>query len=424
MSNRYKYPLRVVYEGRTDGVTHGSWALVNARLLPYLERQPGLAVWGVDPGGAPDLGAGPADVWLSHYYPGLEPARTFVPPTTEGRRWVVWVAWERGPVPLGWEDAWRAGGVAEVWACSAHTRRLVLASTGLDPARVRVVPYGVDPRVFAPRGATWPKESDAFRVLYVGGAIPRKGFDLVVEAYGRAFREGEGARLVLKLQGLRSFYRDAPPMPTPGRGDVQVLDGDAYDDEQMAALYRSVDVVCQPYRDEGFCLPLLEAAATGKPVVYPAHGPAPEYLSPDAGIAVPVRGGEPAVDDLARALRFLWRHPGQRTALGLAGVADAALLDWGAVAGRVAEALARVAGDGRPGDAFSPPASGAGESARRAGRGQVGGVDPQGVGQHPHPDAVDPERYPVALDHHVGEEQEQPGQDEQNRHGLPDEEDG
>ena len=303
MPPRAERPLSVVYEGRTDGLTHGSWALVNRRLLPRLEAVAGLRVLPVLPGGTPEGEGAPHDVWLSHYYPGLEPHRVFAPPTTGTRRWVCWVAWEAGPAPMHWEDAWRAGRVDEVWACSAHARRLLLASTRLDPARVRVMPYGVDTALFRPDGPLLPKDAEAFRVLYVGGAVPRKGFDLAVDAYDRAFQGDEGTRLVLKLQGLRSFYREAPPMARPRRIlDTQIIDSDAYTDEQMAMLYRSVDIVCQPYRAEGFCLPLLEAwprracrwctPPTGRPRSTSTRAPASP--SPSAG---------------ASRTRRTWRRP-------------------------------------------------------------------------------------------------------------------
>ena len=354
MPARREEPLHVAYEGRTDGITHGSWALVNRRLRPALEARAGLAVHACDPGQEP-LCPGPWDVWLSHYYPGLEPGRAFILPPAGARRWVAWVAWEHGPVPMHWEDAWRAGRVAEVWACSEHTRRLLLASTSLDPAKVRVVAYGVDTALFNPEGPTWDLQTEAFRVLYVGGAVPRKGFDLVVEAFDRAFRPEDGARLVLKLQGLRSFYRNEPPAEAPGRPDVQVLGADDYTDEQMAMLYRSVDVVCQPYRAEGFCLPALEAMASGRVVVYPAHGPVPEYAAQDVGaISVPVFGGEPAVDSLARALRWLWRDGETRAHMAKQARNVSLGLDWTHVAEGIEEKLREVvAGSG---DAFTPPA--------------------------------------------------------------------
>jgi glycosyltransferase involved in cell wall biosynthesis len=344
-------PLRVVYEGRTDGVRYGSWALVNQRLLGALLAVPAVDVEVVDPGQEPSGDAPVPDVWLSHFYPGLEPLRCWVPPLpvlgAGGPPWVPWVAWEHGRPPLDWTDAWALGRPAEVWACSEHARRLLLAGSDLDPARVRAVPYGVDTGLFAPEGPRWRTrraERGVFRVLYVGGAVARKGADLALEAYCRAFLPDEPTRLVLKIQGLRSFYESAPAIGAPdGRTDWGLLTSDDYTDAQMAGLYRSVDVVLQPYRAEGFCLPLLEAMACGVPVVYPAHGPAPEYVPEGAGICVGSAHRVADPDALARALRWLWRHPDERARMGRIGRAAALGLSWERRAQVIVAALREVA---------------------------------------------------------------------------------
>ena len=46
-----------------------------------------------------------------------------------------------------------------------------------------------------------------FRLLFVGGTIYRKGIDLLLAAFSRAFRPGDGVGLVIKEMGAKSFYR-------------------------------------------------------------------------------------------------------------------------------------------------------------------------------------------------------------------------
>jgi glycosyltransferase involved in cell wall biosynthesis len=351
---RPRPPLRVGWEGHYDGRAQGSWALVNARLLPVLRDVAGLQVDAYDPvPGVVEADPG-YGVWVTHYYPPLAGHDAWPLPPTNARRWVCWVAWEHGPVPPAWEEAWRLGGVAEVWVPSEHARRLVLGSTALQPARVRVVPYGVDTEVFHPEAAPWPRDSEAFRVLYVGGPLWRKGVDLAIEAYDRAFSPSDPVRLILKLQGADTFYRDAPAVRPPKR-PYQVVKRDDLSDAEMAGLMTACDVLVAPYRAEGFCLPVLEAMACGLPVVHPAHGPAPEYTGGGvATIAVPLDGGEPDVMALARALRWLWKHPEERARMGEQARSVALGLDWRHVAQGVAERLAVVARS--TGDAFTRPA--------------------------------------------------------------------
>ena len=60
------------------------------------------------------------------------------------------------------------------------------------------------------------------------------------------------------------------------------LDADL-SDEDMAALYRACDVLVHPYRGEGFAMPVLEAMASGLPVIHTAGGPTDEFCPPQAG---------------------------------------------------------------------------------------------------------------------------------------------
>ena len=91
------------------------------------------------------------------------------------------------------------------------------------------------------------------------------------------------------------------------------LDADLADAE-MAALYRACDVLVHPYRGEGFAMPVLEAMASGLPVIHTAGGPTDEFCPPQAGWRIraqrraharrprrPLRDDRRAVDARARS---------------------------------------------------------------------------------------------------------------------------
>ncbi len=99
-------------------------------------------------------------------------------------------------------------------------------------------------------------------------------------------------------------------------------------DEQMAGLYRACDVVVQPYRGEGFCLPAAEAMASGKPLIVTGRGPVLDYATDETAYlltstVVPFdskRVGEvetvdtpfwasPNQDMLRLLLRHVYEHP-------------------------------------------------------------------------------------------------------------------
>jgi glycosyltransferase involved in cell wall biosynthesis len=114
-----------------------------------------------------------------------------------------------------------------------------------------------------------------------------------------------------------------------GAGDAVLLLG-VVDEPRLRALYRSAEALVYPSRYEGFGLPVLEAMASGTPVIASNAASIPEVLG-DAGILVDpgdtrgwsraiaqVAGDEPrrremTAAGLARAARFTWRRTAQIT---------------------------------------------------------------------------------------------------------------
>src|SRR5206468_11339578 len=114
-----------------------------------------------------------------------------------------------------------------------------------------------------------------------------------LRAYDGAFTADDDVCLVVKAFGIHTIYRGSEGLALveafrarPGTPELIVLDEDV-PFEQMPALYRAADVLVQPYRGEGFCLPALEALACGVPVVVTAGGPTDEFTSADCAWHVP-----------------------------------------------------------------------------------------------------------------------------------------
>ncbi|HEY4441411.1 MAG TPA: glycosyltransferase family 4 protein, partial [Candidatus Elarobacter sp.] len=250
---------------------------------------------------------------------------------------------------------------------STYCRQLFL-DAGFDPERIAVVPNGVDPQLFDAERSVAPfplPTQKPFRFLFVGGALPRKGIDVLLAAYRRAFTRADETTLVLKLFGTRSFYQlDAAFVAAlrafvadPSAPELVVLDDDVTD-EEMVRLYRSCDALAFPYRGEGFGLPMLEAMACGLPVIATAGGAADDFLDGDVAYRVPAsrvplqgefRGEalagegwwlEANVDDLAATLRHVAAHPDEARAKGARGAERAhAAWTWEHAAAIAAERL-------------------------------------------------------------------------------------
>ena len=164
-----------------------------------------------------------------------------------------------------------------------------------------------NPHHAAPRDAT----SDV--VLFVGRLTVCKGLFDLVEAWTRVRRARPNARLRLAGEGPAGpAVRDA--LRSVGEaGSVQWMGW--LHDAALARAYASARVVVLPSREEGAPLAVIDALASGVPVVATDTGRVSELVG-DAGVVVPV--GAP--EALARGLVQLLVDPG-RGNLGPARVA-------------------------------------------------------------------------------------------------------
>ncbi|HEX4613968.1 MAG TPA: glycosyltransferase family 4 protein, partial [Urbifossiella sp.] len=286
---------RIVWEGGV--ATVHSYAQVNREVCARLvARGHDVSVRPVGPADGADIPAaladrigrplpGPADVWVRHRWP----PDLSAPP--EGR-FVLVQPWEYGSLPREWAAAARDR-AAEVWAYSRAVRDCYLAA-GVPADRVHVVPLGVDPARFRPDAAPLPLPTrKGFKFLFVGGTIARKGFDVLLAAYGRAFTAADNVALVVKDVGTTSFYagqtggdRVAAFRARAGAPEVVYLPEPLAAD-RMPGLYAACDCLVLPFRGEGFGLPAVEAMACGRPAVVTAASPATDYCDDDTGYLVP-----------------------------------------------------------------------------------------------------------------------------------------
>jgi Glycosyl transferases group 1 len=187
--------------------------------------------------------------------------------------------------------------------------------------------------------------------LFVGGTIWRKGIDLLLAGWEKAFTAEDDVLLVIKDFGVASHYRGQTQgealRALSQRDDLAPI---LYLDEELPgselpALYRAADVLVAPYRGEGFGLPILEAMACGVPAIHTAIGPSSEFVG-DGGWAVPAErvslGGRLAtgelagdgyvhevdVQALAQTLRATAADPEDRRRRGAAGAARAQGYSW------------------------------------------------------------------------------------------------
>ncbi len=275
------------------------------------------------------------DVVVRHQWP-----PNFNPPLAG--HWVMIQPWEFGSLPLSWIRPMNED-LDEIWVPSRFVRECYIQS-GVNQYKVFVIPNGVDTALYSPDGATYPIASrKSFRFLFVGGTIHRKGIDLLLAAYRQAFTAKDDVCLVIKDMGGSSFYQGQTAQEMiqrfsddPSAPEIVYINSSLTQDE-MATLYRSCHCLVQPYRGEGFGLPIAEGMASGLSVIVTGYGAALDFCPPDIAWLVPAHEAyfatrcvgnidtvdspwlaEPCLDILVNCMIYASNHPDEVKSRGRA----------------------------------------------------------------------------------------------------------
>jgi len=176
----------------------------------------------------------------------------------------------------------------------------------LDPARVRVIPYGVSGR-FRPEAV---ERAPAIRrrlglgspyLLFVGTIQPRKNLELLLEAYRRlVVGQAIAEDLVIAGKPGWDYERVMTLARTPPLAERVHLLG-YVDDRLLPGLYAGARAVVYPSLEEGFGFPPLEAMACGVPVVSTSTPALAENLAGAAELA-PADRPEAVASAIARVV--------------------------------------------------------------------------------------------------------------------------
>jgi glycosyltransferase involved in cell wall biosynthesis len=225
-----------------------------------------------------------------------------------------------------------ARAAAHVITDSEFSAREIAEMYGIPRERMTVVPLAVSAE-FKPGDPTrlceLPSRVVAPFLLHVGDLHERRNVGVVVEALLQARRHfGVLPALSLVLAGVDRGVGDALCALAARAGAPEaVVRLGPVGDEQLRALYQCAAALVYPSRYEGFGLPLLEAMASGLPVIASRSASIPEVVG-DAGILV-----DP--DDVAGwtgAIVAVVNDEAARSALRGKGLARASAFTWEATA--------------------------------------------------------------------------------------------
>ncbi|MEE4358994.1 MAG: glycosyltransferase [Desulfococcaceae bacterium] len=189
-----------------------------------------------------------------------------------------------------------------------------LKSRGIQPERIRLIPRGIDIKNFHPskRNAD-PAEHYGIRdklcLLYVGRVSKEKNLPVLAEAFKKLHRVLSHVHLMIVGDGpwLKEMRREMKDMPCTFTG---YLDGEA-----LSSVYASGDIFVFPSTTDTFGNVVLEAQASGLPVIVTDKGGPCENMIPDKTGMV-VKGND--AQELTRAMYFLASEDSKRNDMGRA----------------------------------------------------------------------------------------------------------
>ena len=216
---------------------------------------------------------------------------------------------------------------SHILAASTFTRR-TLIENGVDAGRITVVPYGVDTTRFQPEAAPSARKNGRLQLLFVGRINQRKGISYLIEALrllGPAPVDLTVCGRVVDDLSLFQPYAD------------RITIRPSVSESELRAAYQKADLFVFPSVAEGFGQVLLEALASGLPILSTTHTAAPDLIeSGREGFVVEPR----RPDLLAERLEWALTHRAQLAAMRSEARLRAKTFTWSRFRSQVADQCA------------------------------------------------------------------------------------
>ena len=220
------------------------------------------------------------------------------------------------------------------WIVASSFTRATLVENGLPAEKIHMAPYGTDLDRFAGRPAAAYRTTGPLTLLFVGSINQRKGIRYLLNALdllkGRDVRLLICGRVVDDLSIFRNYadrVEIRPSVTSP----------------ELAAAYHAADLFVLPSLAEGFGHVLLEAMASGLPVLSTTHTAAPDLVEPGREGFVVQPG---SAELLAERIGWALAHRRQLVEMGRAGREKAEEFTWDRFRQRVAQITTQIL-DGR-----------------------------------------------------------------------------
>jgi len=179
---------------------------------------------------------------------------------------ISYTPWESTVIPKDWFEYLEA--CDEIWTTSDWCKD-VFENNGFKD--VKVFPHGIDP-IWRPKKRNL-EHGRPIKFLHVGEPAPRKGGQMVVDAFTSMFGNNPFYSLTIKSYGPSTtriynnyIEKNIIGIPNELYNNITVIT-ESMSDEELVKLYHDHDVLIYPSYGEGFGFIPLQALATGMPVI-------------------------------------------------------------------------------------------------------------------------------------------------------------
>ena len=235
------------------------------------------------------------------------------------------------------------------WMLSRRARKLhghiAVSKPAMDyisryvPADYEIIPNGIDIQHFRPDVKPLEQYQDGkLNIVFMGRLEFRKGVNYLLNAYLEIKRQMPNTRLLICGPGTRLKKRYEKWVAQNRLEDVIFTGMVSHEDQPR--YYRTADVFCAPATSrESFGLILLEAMATGRPIVATnIEGFANVITNSKEGLLVPPMNSQA----LAGALLTLLKNKEERLQMGQNGIITAQKYSWEDVSKRVMDYYEKI----------------------------------------------------------------------------------
>jgi glycosyltransferase involved in cell wall biosynthesis len=201
-------------------------------------------------------------------------------------------------IPQSWVDECNV--MDEVWVPSNFCAK-VFKECGVKREKIQVIPIGINTQRFTPKNEPLFTRTETFRFLSIFQWNDRKGWDVLIESYLKAFTSEDNVELIIRSYPDRykdpsiqeriyaevcrhGFTLQSAPKITHIEEFISV--------EDMPRLYTTADCFVLPTRGEGIGLPVMEAMASGTPVLTTAWSGQMDFLNEQNSFLIKVDGFE------------------------------------------------------------------------------------------------------------------------------------